>query len=219
MNSSIQAVGATPFTSNLKVKKQRDNSGLKVGAGVFGACSTLSICSEYINKSLEAPSEIAKVLEGTKFSKMDKFMDMFKRVCNANLGKRLGIIAAMTLGCGLIVDYFNNKKREKAQPNAETENGNAYVKVNNGKKVGTLLGITIPTVASLAQIFILKELPSTSKAGTAGKLIARAATGFILGAITDKISNNKARKAADEKAEAFARLKAAEEEAKAAEEA
>lgn len=96
---------------------------------------------------------------------------------------RVGLIAALTTGCGALVDAMINNKFKKGEEN------NAI-----GKKYGTLLGVG----AGVVNTIIINGKHAFSKRGLIGMAIVSgisALGGLVLGAITDHCANKTARKA------------------------
>lgn len=101
---------------------------------------------------------------------------------------------------GMIVDYFNNKQRENTEPNAKTDKGNDYVKVNMGKKLGAVLALAVSAVS--AMVFKPKLLfnggnKTFAVINSVFGLALSALGGYGLGAIADNYSNKLAKKEAD----------------------
>ena len=113
---------------------------------------------------------------------------------STNLKKALAIAIPFYLGAGALVDFANNKQRRTSEPNAKTKNGNEYVKVDMGKKLGGFLGIACEGgMIALNKAF--KNSPRIHN--PLGTIALSAIGGFALGALADKIANNKAAKLAD----------------------
>ena len=109
------------------------------------------------------------------------------------------IAAAASIGCGIIIDLLRNKKAQKiaeqsaiqgpqqtcmTNPDARlTSFGTVYHHSNEGKKTGALLGVACGLAHSL-MLGNPVNLPV---------YLTFALGGFLAGAITDKISNNKAK--------------------------
>ena len=123
---------------------------------------------------------------------------------NASTLKSFAKTAPMAIGAGVLVDYLNNRQRANTEPNAVTEKGNKYTKVNNGTKFGALLGGLCGVINGVLNCNLFKDAAKFSKTGAAiGSFIgicSMAAGGYLLGSITDMLANKKAAKIADEKA-------------------
>ncbi|MBR1460830.1 hypothetical protein IJ596_04280 [bacterium] len=200
--SNISSLNAVPVFTGNSQKKAKDHSGLKVGlahtaaATVIGAAQ-IPFSKKFINR-------FAKVMRETGASKFEiaKQKSLIKEM-SAVSAKTFAKIAPLALACGLIVDYYNNKQRKNTEPNAVTENGNEYVKVNKGKKVGTLLGVAATILNTPRALKKLKGYnPVASAAGAIVAMAVTALGGCMLGAISDNMSNKKAAKMADAAAEA-----------------
>ncbi len=95
-----------------------------------------------------------------KIVNLEKLSEYYKKVANTPTSRILipAILASgLTLGCGLIVNRLRNKNAQMASdeirykgseqaPNDNknikiSENGNLYYKSNDGKRIGTLLGL------------------------------------------------------------------------------
>lgn len=111
--------------------------------------------------------------------------------------KPIAIAAPFFIGAGAIVDHMNNRQRAKSEPNAQTKNGNEYVKTNMGKKLGGFLGL-----ACESGIIALNRVLKTGEHfnNPLATIVTAVIGGTILGAIADKMSNRKAAKAADKNA-------------------
>lgn len=183
-----------------------DNSGLKVGLGItalgMGGLYSIKPISkkiykmavDYARKNL--PAEDAYVTTKPIF-------EANKALKNIKVTKPLMIAIPLYMGCGAIVDWFNKKQRTETEPNATTKKGNAYTKVNMGKKLGAALGVAGYAISGLINLPEMKKMlaASPNKAVTVGTSIAIGAIGgYLLGALTDKISNKKAAEAADKAA-------------------
>ena len=126
-----------------------------------------------------------------------------KLVKNTNLLKPLMLTMPLYLGLGAIIDFANKKQRAKSAPNATTKNGNDYTKVNMGKKLGAAFGVAAYAVNTIVNKNIIKKILATSpnKVVTLTvPVVSSVIGGLTMGAIVDKISNNKAAKMADKAA-------------------
>ena len=113
--------------------------------------------------------------------------------------KSFGMAVPFILGMGLLTDIGNNFVRKHKEPNAVTDKGNAYTKVDIGKKTGFVNGVFAEAALMMLQKDALKKLGSTP-AQKIVTLLVGGVGGYILGAIADKMSNDKAAKEADKKA-------------------
>ena len=111
-----------------------------------------------------------------------------------NKYKSLGIAIPFYISCGAVVDYMNNRQKTNSEPSQETKKGNIYTKVNMGKKLGLPMGV-LATVG----MYGINNLVKNSKKAILTKhvLIGNAIAGFVLGALTDRMTNKKSRKLAD----------------------
>ena len=183
-----------------------DNSGLKVGLGMtaIGTATALSV-KPMVNRAYKSIISNAR----KNFPPEDAYeiakplFEAHKTIKGTKFFKPMLIAIPMYLGFGAIVDWANKKQRTNSEPNAQTKNGNAYTKVNMGKKLGAVLGIAGYAIAGLANKAQMKKILTTSPnkfVSVAITAISGALGGFILGSITDKISNKKAAKVADQAA-------------------
>ncbi len=196
--NAIQSINAPAFTSR-KYEQKRDYSGVLVGGTLTGLATANAVGSNLLAKKFfHSAMNNFKLQNGQSVSKFNVFKQFPK---SASMYKHLGIMAALNLGAGVIVDLCNNYQRTNKKPNAINKNGNEYTRVNAGKIVGAGLGATITSgyaVALLAKNGLFKAMPSTLKiAAIASNMIYGAVGGLILGAVTDAISNHKAAKQAD----------------------
>ena len=183
-----------------------DNSGLNVGLGVTAlgvanaytmkpmAKKIYKVCIDNLRKNMPA----ADAYEAAK-----PIFEAKKAMKNINLFKSLLPVIPLYLGCGAIVDWANNKQRANSEPNAETEKGNKYTKVNMGKKLGAILGAVTCGISSIINNKAIKQILATSpnKAFTIGfAFVTSALGGLMLGSIADKMSNKQAAKEADKMA-------------------
>lgn len=159
--------------------------------------------TKYGSKNTKLKEDILKLCEESKefrkkvYNNATEMFNQRKLLKKTNIPKSLMIALPFYIGAGAVVDIANNKQRAKSEPNAETKNGNPYVKVDMGKKLGLGLGL-------LCESGILALNKSVRKAATpsqiASGMITAAVGGLLLGAITDKLSNKHAAKIADENA-------------------
>ena len=141
-----------------------------------------------------------KQLINNSYKRAQEMFKSRKEFKSINNLRTFGLAIPFYLACGAIVDFANRKQRANNSPNATTKNGNEYTKVNMGKKLGAFLGIATEVACAALN---KKDLAKVQKL-TPNKTITAASTlfigaigGFILGAISDKISNKKAAKEAD----------------------
>ena len=169
--TSVQAINASQtFTAN-PCKSKDKYTGTIIGAGVAATMSSLALCVP-ANKGV-------RLMAGLK-----------------TLARTIPLFA----GVGLLVDYLNNKQRKSTQPNAKTDKGNDYVKVNNGKKYGALLGVVAPLVMKIFNNNKVQASLGVKIAALPFMLIGAgvsALCGYGLGALTDKLDNSQAIKDAD----------------------
>lgn len=95
----------------------------------------------YINSCMDSVQKAEKekeLLSATKnLPKIKETLQNFKP------SKSTALMLPISLGCGLLVDYLNNKQRKNSEPNAVTKEGNEYTKVNMGKKNGFKMGVAV----------------------------------------------------------------------------
>lgn len=183
-----------------------DNSGLKVGLGVTalgvaGAYSTKPMVNKVyktVINNMRKTMEPKAAYEATR-----PIFEAHKALKSIKFLKPMMIAIPMYLGCGAIVDWANKKQRQNKTPNAETENGNKYTKVNMGKKLGAVLGVVAYAISGLANKAQMKKIMESSP----NKFVSMAITagvgaigGYLLGSIADKLSNKQAAKEADKAA-------------------
>ena len=142
--------------------------------------------------------EHATLLRDNAYKTAKSMFDSRKVFKNINMKKALAIAVPFYLGAGAIVDYANNRQRAKSKPNAETKNGNEYVKVNMGKRLGGFLGLACEGgIIALNKVFKNSPKPLPNPLAT---IALGALGGYMLGALADKMSNKKAAKSADKNA-------------------
>ena len=133
----------------------------------------------------------------------------------ANIGKNdklYGAIAGvMTLGCGLIVDYFRNKKAADAADYTKkvgiknalrygdrisiSDNQRTYYESNIGSKYGWLLGAACGIANTIMRNGSGKNLPKGFYfVSTIVNVAAYSLGGWIMGKITDSLTNSSAEK-------------------------
>ncbi len=153
--------------------------------------------SEEINKTHKEIIELAEQIKDNQYKQASEMFKTRKIAKSTNFKKALILALPVYLGAGAIVDYFNNKQRENSEPNAKTKKGNPYVKADMGKRIGFGTGVA----AEILLYALNKNAQETAK--KAGKryflsgLVMAGIGGYLLGALTDRISNKKAAKAAD----------------------
>lgn len=191
----------------------KTHAGLKTGTG-YAALSTISalFMGKLINQSAKFLKDNAKGIDlGSEF--IEETIQSGKRFSKGNV-IYIPVLIAASLGCGAIVDKAINKKNKLLAQRLETEDKktvlqnedradltrkeNVFYKSNQGKKLGTLLGIVVLPALSFVNRFITK----TKGASVVGAAIYGALGGFILGAITDKCANKSAAKFADKQSDA-----------------
>lgn len=190
------AISAVSFcgtkTTDRGVPYYKSNTGLTAGAiagGIIGL-------SQYAQSKMLNPKTITDKTLKEAATKIKK--------CAVPLA--LTTLAVSTV-CGAIVDHLRNKKAKEtadtiafsdpqtlmqtAQDVEISRYGTPYYKSNNGKKFGALLGI----VYGLATFFAssAKSLPNKALAATSS-IITGTVGGFIMGMMTDSITNKKAEK-------------------------
>jgi len=198
-----------------EVKPYKTHAGLKTGAGFFTADAGIVLGSYALGREgLKFMKEVSEDVELDKTSKgvLDEGIKMFKQSGKA-LKYTLPLAALVALGCGALVDKCINDKQaafadkvneEGSKETLATEDradttrsGNVYYKSNIGKKIGTLLG----AVAYPAWVKVNSAIAKVkSPIGIISGVIIGALGGLTLGAITDKVANNGARKHADKQA-------------------
>ena len=165
--------------------------------------NSFDILSKMGSKNTKLKEDILKLTEESKeFRKgiYDNASNMFqqrKLLKQINLKKSLAIAIPFYIGAGAIVDIANKRQRAKSEPNAETKNGNPYVKVNMGKKLG--LGLGLISEAGMLALNKSARNMSTPAQKVSG-MITAVIGGYILGAVADKFSNKHAAKVADKNA-------------------
>lgn len=145
--------------------------------------------------------QTANKIKNTLYEQTRNIFNLRRSLKNINLLKPVLVAASLCLGCGVIVDRANKKQRANSDPNAITENGNQYTKVNMGKKLGAILGATVYSISALINKGAMKKILASSPNKVISVAIAMGINilgGLTLGAIADKISNKKAAKEADE---------------------
>ena len=173
----------------------KTHAGAKLGVALSAIAATPVLVSNYAFSNLVE-------LKGTSMAKDAK-----------SAIRKFPIIAAIIIGCGVIVDALINKKRAKfAQDNVSkdlkqvlnedksaksTEKGNVYHKSNVGKRQGALLGMVVLPACNALNAAKNKSLGKLSFVGVAINALQGLAGGFVLGAITDHFANKGARKFAD----------------------
>lgn len=207
--TSIQSVNAPAFTSRAQ-QQENQYTGLKVGLGAaaISAASYKSIEPmtklaanitrkniENIKSHPEIYKNAEKIIEKS-YQNMSQMFKYTKAVKKAGIWKTFAKVAPVIIGLGILTDIGNNFVRKHKEPDAYTEKGNAYTKVDIGKKTGFVNGV-------IAEILMMKFLGNTYKAmgATPAQKVATAIIGgvggYILGAITDKMANKKAAEAVD----------------------
>ena len=210
--TSIQAINAPAFTSRPQ-KQENQYTGLKIGLGAaaISAASYKTIepmtkfAANLTRKNIEnikSHPEIytnAEKLIEKSYQNMSQMFKYTKAVKKAGIWKTFAKVAPVIVGVGLITDLGNNFLRRNKEPDAYTEKGNAYTKVDIGKKTGFVNGV-------IAEILMMKFLGNTYKAmgATPAQKVVTALIGgiggHILGSIADKMANKKAAEAADKAA-------------------
>jgi len=168
--TSVQAINSSPTFTANNVPKKQ-YIGTMIGGATAATLGALVLASP--------ASKGARILMALK-----------------QFAKALPIFA----GTGFIVDYLNNRQREKISPNAKTDKGNDYTKVNNGKKYGALLGIVAPLINRLFNKNTVQAPLGVKIAALPFMIIGMgmsALFGYGLGALTDKLENSQAAKEAD----------------------
>ena len=169
---SVQSVNPSQVQSTKFFDPQNNYNGTKIGAiAVATELATLTCLDAYAGKA--------------KFS---KFL-----VKSAKL-LPLYLIPAF------IVDYLNNNQKQNTEPNAKTENGKDYTKVNMGEKWGAVLGGVAGALSSLINMKELKAISGAKYSPIASLLVnsvISALGGHWLGKITDKYTNKHSVKEAD----------------------
>ena len=202
--------GETKENKKPEAKYYHSNAGLKTGsvyagigtAGVLLTSAVSKFSSGIIDQIAKESAENANEMK--ELSKLTK-----------NMGRGfliyVPIFIATALGCGAIVDKVINKKnaafaekvekegKEKAfksEENADmTFKKNVFYKSNVGKTLGTALGaVTLPLLGVVMSL-VCKSKVNMSK--VLMQVVNGALGGLLLGAITDNIANNGARKFAD----------------------
>lgn len=215
-NVSSKSVAFKANEENNNNKPFQTHAGLKTGvaAGVVGGGAELGLglsANKFLNLVKENPEDLKNAGLLKDFVKATiNFMKRIKKGAKYSVAESL----AVSVGVGALIDHIANKKHASvaelkkdnenkdvlmAEPRANTtRNENVYYKSNNGKKYGTLLGAVIVPLEHLVGSKILKVKATPQECIMAG--VVGAVGGFVLGAITDKCSNNAARKAADKEA-------------------
>lgn len=158
--------------------------------------------SESANNIRKLSNEMIELSKQLKDSVYKNASDMFKLRKGAkdvSFLKSFGLAVPFMLGFGLLTDIGNNFQRKHIAPNATTKNGNEYTKVNVGKKTGLINGILSGAALMALNKKALNKLGQTpvTKVIT---LAVYGVGGLMLGAIADKLANNKAAKTADKAA-------------------
>ena len=150
-----------------------------------------------LNKTHKEIIELAEQIKADQYKHASNLFKQRKIMKNINFKKAYLLALPVYIGAGAIIDYMNNKQRANSEPNAKTKNGNPYVKANMGKKLGFATGV----LAEILLYSINKNAQNAVKKSGKSSLIAgmllAGTGGYLLGALTDKISNKKARKEAD----------------------
>ena len=183
-----------------------DNSGLKVGLGVtalgaVGAYSTKPMIKKVYKMCVDSARRNFPAADAYQISK--PIFEAKNALKNINLKKTFLPAIPLYLGCGALVDWANKNQRANSEPNAETEKGNKYTKVNMGKKLGAILGVVAYGISALINNKAMKQVLATSPnkvVAIASSLASGALGGLILGSIADKMSNKQAAKEADKMA-------------------
>lgn len=200
-----------------QTKPYQTHAGLKTGAGysLIGAGMTLGMNS--LGKTgVKFLKEVANDMDEAAKASINNDIKTFK-AASKKLGITIPITILASLGCGALVDKFiNDKQKNFAQKldingkkevlNTEdradtTRKGEVYYRSNLGKKVGTVLGAVVYPALLKTECAIAKTKSPVSIVVAA---ITGALGGLMLGAITDKVANNGARKHADNQAVANA---------------
>lgn len=189
------------------------NAGIQFLKGMFKEASKDESVAKEINEAYKAQGLDIDV------KNPDKFFNEIKNAAKEQ--KKLAIplaalAALLTVGSGVIVDRSRNKKaKETADYVARvgtrnalmtrgdkielSDNSRPYYKSNDGKKLGAILGAGCACVFSAVNTAISKLPKGMSKpqiflTSALGMAIPMAIGGFIMGAISDSMTNSKAEK-------------------------
>lgn len=209
---SVQNYRMTPNVVSFKAQKEnqteskpfKTHAGLKTGVGCAVAEGAMTgFLVSGLTRGINA-------LKGQEDEILDIVASGMKESRNVLLLLYLPVMALTALGCGALVDNKINKKNaelaEKVKLNGKrevlkneknaniTKNENVYYKSNDGKKLGTILGVVAMPLLAFVQARKLNVL----SAGISAAL--GAVGGLILGAITDACANRSAAKHADRQA-------------------
>lgn len=184
----------------------KSNTGLVTGC-ILGGVAALSHLnsgnsSELTKKFLESlgeklPDDLVKTLDNKK-----KYAPVFAMIA-----------AAMSIGCGIVIDKIRNKKvAESANVIATSKNmndafmkdgnirtnefGQPYHHSNTGSKLGPIAGAICGLTASGMALFTAKKASSKSIIGVLIDAASFALGGWGVGALYDKIVNGKAKDSA-----------------------
>ena len=120
----------------------------------------------------------------------------------------MAIAAGCSIGCGMLVDYLRNKKAAEAADNLANDPEKAMYQTEGleysdmglpyyKSKVGTKIGAGLGALCGLAHTAMLTTKNSPNKVMSfISNAVIFAVGGFVMGAITDKVTNNKAKTAA-----------------------
>lgn len=206
-----------------------ENSGMKIGMGVSAAGLGLAysypkiidkitgIGIKAIRNQIQSADELSVNLEKmgiprpkkyviqmekeNLYKKADELFKMRNKLKSTNFPKMVARFIPVYIALGAIVDFANKMQRKKAEPNAQTNKGNNYTKVNMGKKLGAGLGLIAAGIGlainrkSYAKLFNI--MPDQKIKTLVQGSIMDVVAGFGLGALADKMSNHKAAKEAD----------------------
>ena len=192
---SISATNSgTAFKSNSFQQEQtnpyykKSHAGL-IGGSIIGALDLLAIPYNKANEKIfkELSDSIPKPIT-------EKIGYLSKNAVPIAL-----TAAALSVGCGVLIDYLRNKNAKTTADNIQkfgnenvgmydssidyTSTGTPYHKSSAGKTWGALLGIGYGIISALMH-----------KSSVLSTVIGSAIGGFIMGAITDGCHNRSARK-------------------------
>ena len=120
----------------------------------------------------------------------------------------MAIAAGCSIGCGILVDYLRNKKAAEAADNLANDPEKAMYQTEGleysemglpyyKSKIGTKIGAGLGALCGLAHTAMLTTKNSPNKVMSfISNAVIFAVGGFVMGAITDKVTNNKAKTAA-----------------------
>lgn len=205
-----------------KSNPNKSHAGLKTGAVWSAVATPVALGAIGLSSWANSVTQDAAKNAHQYFNAQEaqNFLNMAKK---ANLSSKaawfsLPLNIAIALGCGALVDKFNDANRakfaeelavkgEKAtleeNDNAEkTRAGNVYCKSGEGKKWGALLGmlgVVVPNLLStvLTSVKGVKVSKAFQVATLAQDAIIGALGGLALGAIADSYSNKTAAKNSD----------------------